>query len=107
MEFKGTKGEWYAQGEEYPAIESRERGVVITHPTIANVVSIFRSKEEYTANAKLIACAPDTIANLNISNEMLISVLSLFGENMSLTTKFGIVSQIEANDELIKKATTI
>lgn len=59
MEFKGTEGKWYISGDKYPSIETKEEGKLITHPTIATVTSTFRNYEEYTANAKIIACAPE------------------------------------------------
>lgn len=57
--FKGTEGEWFVYGDKYPRIESKntDERIIVTFPTIAVVTSTFINKEEYTANAKLIASA--------------------------------------------------
>lgn len=111
MEFKGTKGELELKFVSGVCIGIGTIGLCsqITANTILPETDeeYEKEREEIESNMKIYSCAPETIVNLNISNEMLRSVLSLFGKNMALTTKFGIVSQIEANDKLIKKATTI
>lgn len=63
-EFKGTKGEWFVSGEKWPVIESKntDPSIIVTYPTIATINSTFREFDEYTANAKLIAAAPELLA---------------------------------------------
>lgn len=65
MEFKGTKGEWKVVGIDYPTIESTSEECR-TNPTIASVVSSFRSREEALANAQLIADAGTTISKCDL-----------------------------------------
>jgi hypothetical protein len=60
-----TKGNWFVQGDKYPTIQSRHNGDGIkTYPTIATVNSTFIEYEEYRANAKLIAAAPELLEAL-------------------------------------------
>lgn len=69
MEFKGTKGPWI---NTYPIITSEEEDVCEIYVHLEAYMDNQNSISEKTAesNAKLIACAPETIINLNISNEL-------------------------------------
>lgn len=64
LEFKGTKGNWSVRGSEYPIIQSKSdesESCIRVYQDIAVVNSVFRKKEEYTANANLIAAAPELL----------------------------------------------
>ena len=59
-----TKGQWYVSGgDKYATIQSRnmDEKIVVTYPTIATVNSTFIDFEEFRANAKLIASAPELL----------------------------------------------
>lgn len=59
MEFKGTKGNWGVYGtSDCVSIENSNA------ESICAINSITISKEEYQANAKLIACAPEMLEYL-------------------------------------------
>jgi len=86
--FKGTKGKWYVLGDKYPSIQSRNTDptIVQTHPSIAAVNSTFIPEQEYTANAKLIASAPEML-------ELLIELLE--EDNLCKSDVFRIESIIK------------
>jgi hypothetical protein len=63
-----TKGKWYVSGgDKYATIQSKniDEKIVVTYPTIATVNSTFIDVEEFRANAKLIADAPNLLSVLN------------------------------------------
>lgn len=84
-EFKFTKGEWGVYGDRYCRSIENENA-----ESICAINTQSFSDEEFLANAKLIACAPEMLKML---------------EKISSTLKKGNSVNIESIDELIKKAT--
>jgi hypothetical protein len=111
MEFKGTKGEWKVVGIDYPTIESTSEECR-TNPTIASVLSSFRSREEALANAQLIADAGTTINKCDLLPSELLEQRNLLLEalirirksikNQKLESNFG--HTLSYVDEAINKA---
>lgn len=65
---------------------------------------LWKKDKEKETNSKLNICPFDTIEKLRSSNEILKSLLFLFGDRMATSTKFGVSRQISENEEVIKKA---
>jgi len=85
-EFKGTKGNWIINETGYQILNENK-------DPLCDVWNFNKPTEEYNANAKLIACAPELL-------EMLKNLLSMYIN----TDKPSIRITLEAQ-ELIKKAT--
>jgi hypothetical protein len=99
-EFKGTKGQWYVNGDKYATIESRktDEKIVVTYPTIATVNSTFIDIEEFRANALLISKAPEML-------DMLEKIYDYYSDNERITGSLrSFVIEIK---QLIKEATQI
>lgn len=103
-EFKGTGGNWKRHDKAYACVIS-ENGEVVAN--CGNKTSNVRSEElfvENEANANLTAAAPEMGTMLQDSTDALKSLLALFGDSISTTTRFGVSQQIKENELVINKA---
>lgn len=101
MEFKGTKGKWYRN------TKSKIVSSVYSENEEKLIHISGKNNEEAQANALLISKAPEVIAKLKESTDILKSVLFLFENEMAFSTRFGVKTQIEENENLIKEATEL
>lgn len=108
MEYKHTPGPWFMADfagmiaiQDGPYYEDNDLLDYSEHEEVENPISF----EVAEANGKLMVTSPDLLEALDESNKMLDSILGLFGENMALTTKFGLKTQMTKNSSVIKKAT--
>ena len=63
-EFKGTKGEWKSKG--YNVYSDNDKNVEFIHGNVICYAPehLYRSMDNWQANAKLIACAPEMLEML-------------------------------------------
>ena len=115
-EFKGTKGQWYVNGDKYATIESRktDEKIVVIYPTIATVNSTFIDIEECRANALLIAEAgnirqqiPFSLTELKRQRDEMLDFINRISGEM-LRNDFVLDDKwYEQAKQLIKEATQI
>jgi hypothetical protein len=116
--FKGTKGQWYVNGDKYATIESRntDEKIVVIYPTIATVNSTFIDIEEFRANALLIAEAgnirqqiPFSLTELKRQRDEMLEMLNSIVENYKSGNEdnFIMSNLIDKSENLIKEATEI
>ena len=112
MDFKGTRGKWkHKKGKrakfEYDNFIIDEYGNHIVKWSNTGNGSHKLTIKESHANGLLISKAPEVIAKLKESTDILKSVLFLFENEMAFSTRFGVKTQIEENENLIKEATEL
>lgn len=102
MEFKGTKGDWFILGNNYPTIECKSTNETIVHtvPTIAVVNASFRDSVEIQANALLISKAPKILNQLYD-----LAILSIQSDRYREDSEYKIV--VDKAFELLRQATNI
>lgn len=103
--FKGTKGEWLYISSEKNIVNPGRPRVITSGFTIAEFTQdTALDKQEIEANAQLIAASPEMGKQLQNSTEVLEALLSLLGERMAVTTRFGVAQLINKNKNVINKA---